>query len=314
MERQLVHPKKPYQPDVVRPVVLGGTNAVTALDAVINLGGISETQVGQALGIAPLDVDNKIPIQFFPNLTGNTQPALLGPTQLFTNHTYDFEINNFDLLETYVISVDHGSVSHVKEIISVTTPSQPGPIVLTVNGKQYTFSILAPYLEVPHIIAPLANAVNVFPVISLRASPFTPTGIVDTHVNSSWQVATDAAFTNVVFETIEDTTVLGGCITSLDFTDDGEHIVIGSAWQSTLDTSVSNGSWDNSGASYLLSKNNELWELAHTYYSPLADATFGQAISISANGSCLAVGATGSGANLVSGQPSDNRGLVYIYE
>lgn len=52
MERQLVHPKKPYQPDVVRPVVLGGTNAVTALDAVINLGGISETQVGQALGIA----------------------------------------------------------------------------------------------------------------------------------------------------------------------------------------------------------------------------------------------------------------------
>src|SRR5574343_311860 len=107
MERQLVQPKKPYQLDTLKPIILGGTGAADATTAAANLDGISKDVVGQSNGIAPLDQDNKIPAAFFPVISGVNTPALVGPTQLYTNQSYDFVINNYDILQTYNVFVDH---------------------------------------------------------------------------------------------------------------------------------------------------------------------------------------------------------------
>jgi hypothetical protein len=205
MDRQLVQPRKPYQPDTIKPVQLGGTGAVTIEDAVINLGGISKNILAQANGIAPLDRNNKIPSIHFPPIFTATTPSLVGPTQLYTNHSYDFLINNYDILETYTLFVDHGSVSRNNDIITYNTPAQTGLSFISLNDKQYTFNIIDPYLAVPQITFPANNGTNITVNPTLLATPFTPMGTTDTHLNTSWQIATDVGFTNIVFESLNDT-------------------------------------------------------------------------------------------------------------
>lgn len=64
---------------VIRPIVLGGTGAVTRPDAAISLAGVSSDALGQANGVASLNSSVKVPLSQLPIVPGTEAPALDGP-------------------------------------------------------------------------------------------------------------------------------------------------------------------------------------------------------------------------------------------
>ena len=65
-----------------------------------------------------------------------------------------------------------------------------------------TFSTRHTYIHKPYILFPITNTENLGPVIDFTSSLFKADDI-DVHVSSSWQVATDENFTNIVFSAID---------------------------------------------------------------------------------------------------------------
>ena len=62
------------------------------------------------------------------------------------------------------------------------------------------FSTLSTYVTTPVVVSPVTNSKNLGPLVELVSSNFKTIAFSDEHINSDWQVATDALFTNIVFE------------------------------------------------------------------------------------------------------------------
>jgi len=67
-------------------------------------------------------------------------------------------------------------------------------------------------VDTPTITSPANNATDIGEEPTITTSAFSVTGPSDTHVSTDWQIATDAAFTNIVYESLDDASNL----TSLD--------------------------------------------------------------------------------------------------
>lgn len=94
-----------------------------------------------------------------------------------------YSLTNLDYSRTYFLQVRHqGSIlgwSSWSEEIQFTTKIRP--VVAT-----------------PSITTPVSGSTGLLRTVNLTASAFTVTTDTDTHASSDWQLATDAAFTNVV--------------------------------------------------------------------------------------------------------------------
>ena len=63
-------------------------------------------------------------------------------------------------------------------------------------------------VETPTITSPSNGATAVGETPTITSSAFSVIGATDTHASSDWQIATDASFTNVIFESLDDTSNL----------------------------------------------------------------------------------------------------------
>ena len=72
------------------------------------------------------------------------------------------------------------------------------------NGKAFTIMVGASYIASPSITSPTNNAVNRPTTLTLTSSPFQYVGQPTTHKASTWHIATDSSFTNIVFQTSAD--------------------------------------------------------------------------------------------------------------
>jgi len=77
-----------------------------------------------------------------------------------------------------------------------------------------TFNTAATFAQVdtPTITSPADNATDIFEEPTITTSAFSTTGTSDTHESTDWQIATDAAFSTIIYESLDDTSNL----TSLD--------------------------------------------------------------------------------------------------
>jgi hypothetical protein len=108
-------------------------------------------------------------------------------TFLYDNTTYSFATST-----TYYARVRHYDINDVysewSSTISFTTPS--------------TFS----FISTPSITSPTTGAIDQGSAVSITSDAFAVTpGGADTHVSSDWQIATNAGFTNIVDQSIADT-------------------------------------------------------------------------------------------------------------
>lgn len=189
---------------VVRPVVLGGTGATTPPGAEIELSGVSRAKLGEFNGVASLDSNNKVPLEQLPIVPGTEEPNLDGPDIVYIHQTAQYEITNFDCLTNYVVSVNRGTISVAGKMISYTPANQIGPVILTVNGKSVGIVVQDSVLQSPIITDPINNAIDIQNSPTIRVELLTITGFQDTHLSSTWELATDVNFTNVIASSIND--------------------------------------------------------------------------------------------------------------
>ncbi len=134
--------------------------------------------------------------------------SVFGDTSAYVSQTKTYTITNYDSFSTYSVSVSSGSVSIAGDSITFVAPSIAGSVTLTVtkDGKPnvFTLTVLAAGVQTPVNQSPTNNAINQNGAVTLTASAFGWFGLSDTHLNSDWQVAIDAAFNTIIVSSLAD--------------------------------------------------------------------------------------------------------------
>lgn len=139
---------------------------------------------------------------------------------IYVGDVIDFAIANYDTETEYVIGASHGTVELVevpvlvtgeqidtKYVVRLTTPTDySGPITVSINTRSFDVTVESMRIAKPTIVSPTAGATNVSTGEYITSSAFVskPAGQF-THVASSWEIATDEAFTNVIAQSTADT-------------------------------------------------------------------------------------------------------------
>lgn len=141
---------------------------------------------------------------------GGASVALSGNITLYINQSTTLTITNFNVFSTYSVAVSAGSVSRSGDSISLTAPSSAQTVTLTVtmDGDASTFALViqAAGIATPTNSSPSNGAYLSSTSPTFSASAFSWIGASDTHASSDWQLATDAAFTNIVASVTASTT------------------------------------------------------------------------------------------------------------
>ena len=141
--------------------------------------------------------------------------ALDGLTVVPPGSSNDYLITNYSAFSAYSVATDVGTVSIAGDTVTlVIDAGEPqGGVNLTVTRdgipKVFRLAVGAAIVAQPTIVAPADEQTDIGSGVILATSEFItyPNG-ADTHASSDWQVATDAAFTAVVFESLADATNL----------------------------------------------------------------------------------------------------------
>ena len=134
--------------------------------------------------------------------------VLSGPTTVYINQSVTYLINDYDAFSSFSVSVNAGSASISGNNITFTAPNVAGSVTMTISSgslsRNVTITILTSGVQAPIVTNPASNPYTYY-IGTLAANSFTFTtgafvalGAADTHLNSDWQLASDAAFTTIV--------------------------------------------------------------------------------------------------------------------
>ena len=134
--------------------------------------------------------------------------SVFGDVSAYVTQVKTYTITNYSSFSIYSVSASSGSVSIVGDSVTFTAPNVAGNVTLTItkDGKPnvFTVAVLAAGVQTPVNQSPTNNAIDQNGTVTLTASAFGWFGLSDTHLNSDWQVATDAAFNTVIASSLAD--------------------------------------------------------------------------------------------------------------
>ena len=190
------------------PIAKGGTAATNSDEASITLDAIDLDRRNAPDGAAGLDLNVKVPVELFPPELREVAVSIDGPLQVIVNSSNTYQITRYSSFNQYAVSASAGAISRVNETITFVAPATPQVVNITINNRIFAVDVVpvSAYVNTPVISAPVNNAVNQGPGLSISASVFNVTGTADTHESTDWQIATDANFTNIAFSSIADAT------------------------------------------------------------------------------------------------------------
>lgn len=188
------------------PIALGGTGARSADLAASNLGLVTESRVGVPEGLVVLDQSSLPPDMVLPEeLQDPRDSSLNGVLQVLASSVNVITITDFDINKTYDIEAIAGSVSRSGATITYTAPSSGTEGGFIINGREIPMVVTGNQIGTALITSPTEGALNLSVNPTLTTSQFTVVSGSDTHLNTDWQVATDAGFTNIVAQSNNDT-------------------------------------------------------------------------------------------------------------
>ena len=183
---------------VVLPLGAGGSSATTAKGALENLGGISP---GSPV-VVNLDENAKVRSSvfgsaIFPSVT------IDGILDVASNTNYTYKITNYDKDFQYNLSQVVGStlVSFTKDTIVIKTNNNiqaTDQVGFTINNKIIRLAPIPNGVNRPDILTPINNAIDLDEILELRCTTFSYVGDPDTHKNTTWEIASNSTFTNIV--------------------------------------------------------------------------------------------------------------------
>lgn len=133
--------------------------------------------------------------------------SLSGLTIVTQGSTATYTITDYNSFSVYSVASSVGTISRTNETVTlvVPNPTTAPQITLTVtrdgSPSYFVVAVGAQSVVTPTLLYPSAAQNNVELSPTLAATPFAtaPAG-QDTHQSSQWQIATDAGFTTIVFD------------------------------------------------------------------------------------------------------------------
>lgn len=186
---------------VIAPVNKGGTGGKNVIQAAQNLGGINNGALGSANGVLKADGSGKVPSECFPS-SAAVGPTIIGSKDLIVNMVTRLYVSNFDSRTTYNIGVDNGVVSMVADEISIKA-SKPGPVILTINGRNYTLTAYDSRPDMPTLTG-VATGNGATASITLTASRYLHKGPRQSQRSADWEIYSDPLMVNLRGWSIDD--------------------------------------------------------------------------------------------------------------
>jgi hypothetical protein len=139
--------------------------------------------------------------------------SLNGPVLVTQGSTNSYTISDYNAFSTYTTTTSVGTFTRTNNTISlvVPNPANATQITLTVtrdgNPQSFLVAVGAQSVATPTITYPSQGqtAVERAPTLTGSAFATVPTG-QDTHQSSQWQIASDAGFTTIVYDSGVSTT------------------------------------------------------------------------------------------------------------
>jgi FG-GAP repeat len=209
MDRQIQLSTAPLRAlSVVASVPSGGTGASDDVTAAAALGAIHRPSLGEVANVLRLEATGKFDPSLLPK-SAIRYPQLSGESTIHAGVLTSFTISNFDINETYSATISAGSVSIAGDQVTILAPAVPQTVTLTLNGRQIKIPVVALAPNQPKIIAPVDGATGLTNSLTIYSTDFSialPAG--DVHQSSDWELATDAAFTDVKASLFNTTSLL----------------------------------------------------------------------------------------------------------
>jgi len=283
----------------------GGTSARTKAAAVTGLKTLSLSKKGIANNPIPLDAEGYVPKTYVPTSLLTTL-NVVGSFYALANTSEEYVITDFDFRTQYTLSViGNGTVSRTQDIITYNAPAQKttGGDGFTLNGVQYFVSVGPSVAKPPRILTPVDLANNIPSTYTFTTSAFVSLGETQAHTSSTWQLATDIDFVEIVqFSNVDTVNKTSWTVSGLEPTTNYFVRVKHTG-------SVSGDSYWSPVVRF------QTGEHIPTFLSQIIPAAvpaplglFGRSVSISDDGTVVAVGSPGN-----NGDTTAAFGRVFIY-
>lgn len=180
----------------------GGTGQVTAAAALTAMNATPLALMGVANGVLGLDAAGKIALTNLPVDKVGTI-SVVGPTQVVKGSITAYNIGNYDAFTTYTVAATVGSVSIVNDVIQYQAPATAQAGGFTINGRPIAITVNDYKPNAPTLTGVTGRGSPA--ALTFTSSVYSNNAGSATHLNSDWQIATDAAFTSVVKSSLADT-------------------------------------------------------------------------------------------------------------
>lgn len=192
---------------VTLPIEFGGTGTNSLTKAAANLNLVTSALKDMPNGVVSLNASGVLS-QALATASISGRPVNLdGDFNVYSGSTVTFTLTDYDMFKNYTLSASAGTISRVADIVTYVAPATAQAVSITVNGRVINFTVSSPAPATPSITSPTTGAIDrAVTGLQLTSSTFQALGGSFTHQSSDWQVATDAAFTNIVSQSVADTT------------------------------------------------------------------------------------------------------------
>lgn len=184
-------------------ITQGGTGASSAVEALVNLGGVPANTIDEAGGPIPLNTEGLPDFSIFSGISV-IDSAIDGDRVISVRETKEYFITTYDAFTDYVIEAVDGEVEVDRHVIRYTAPYRAGSSGFKVNGRLFSVAVTGTRIGQPEITSPIEGVLNRPLSLSVLASPFTYSGDEDYHFSSDWEVATDPDFENITQSSYKD--------------------------------------------------------------------------------------------------------------
>lgn len=197
MPRRITRPAGSGLLSGTQPTNRGGTGADNATHALLNLGGVFASALGQPNGIMALDANGQTPQNSF-NTVG-----IDGETVAVVGITNEWFITTYDAMSNYQVSAIGGVVSRLENVISYRPDGTVRPGGFIINGRRITIEVVdsnavGGTINRPTITAPVSGSINIAKNATLVNSAFSMLTGTDTHYATDWEISTEPDFDTTV--------------------------------------------------------------------------------------------------------------------
>lgn len=186
------------------PVSQGGTGTRNPENLRNALNLVTESDKDIPGGVVPLNAQGKIPVQRLPAQGSASAVNVDGNFDLFVNAVTQFTITDYSSFKSYTVSFSAGNWTVNEDVIQYTAPATAQQVVMSINGREITFEVTTPQPSRPTILSPINGAVNQTQAPDIVGSLYSYNGPLVAHKDSTWQIATDSEFTNIISQSVDD--------------------------------------------------------------------------------------------------------------